>query len=256
MTRLYIFDGPHLIDYLENAIARNCQVERRANGARSLCFGGVSDITVTPGLRMMVLLPEQLSDLVYSDNSVAPHSLSRLMSGVAILASHADVLVRAPLVTDQQHGVLRLLRRKITTDFALYCALSVAQYRGYSARSSVAWWDVLHSVLMVKDDDSLRRIFRELLVRPQAAGQPRRARQVQVTSGSGRRLSPQSYWNLMSVADEAGWSDAVCLRLIEEYLEPAPSARMAHYGDGYEVPGTEWIELHGSIFGSSLLCRS
>ena len=249
MTRLHIFDGPHLIDNLESAIVRNCRVEMRADGGRSLRFGGVSGITVTPGLRMMVVLPGQLSDLAYSDNSVAPRSLALLMSEVAILASYADVAVRAPLVTSQQRNALGLLRRKLATDFALSCALSVAQARGYAVRPSVSLWVVLHSVLMVKDDDWLRRIFRQLLAGTQGPGQSGRV--LQVSSGSGRRLSKLSYWNLMSVADEAGWDDTIRLRLIEEYLDPAPSARLVHYGDGYEVSGAEWRELYDSLFESS-----
>jgi hypothetical protein len=214
---------------------------RRPDGSCSLRFGRVSGITVRPGPRTMTLLPEQLSSLAHSDMSATPGSLARLMAEVAILASHADVEVGGPLGSEPQ---LALLKREITTDFALNCALTLAEARGYPVMPSEWLWVVLHSVLVVKEDDWLRRIFRQLLAETRSGTRPGSARQF--PKGPGRTLSRESYWNLASEAERAGWDDEIRLRLIEEYLSPPPSAHLVRYGN--TVSGAEWRELYDSIF--------
>jgi hypothetical protein len=241
MTHFNIFDGPHLIINLDKAIARNCREMRRPDGSCSLRFGIVSGITVRPGPRTMILLPEQLSSLTYGDESATPGSLARLMAEVAILASYADVEVGGPLGSEPQ---LAQLKRKITTDFALNCALTLAQARGYPVLPSEWLWVVLHSVLLVNDDDWLRWIFRELLAEARTGARAGNTRQF--PRGPGRTLSKESYWNLVSEAERAGWDDEIVLRLIEEYLSPPPSAHLVRYGN--TVSGAEWKELHDSIF--------
>jgi hypothetical protein len=65
---------------------------------------------------------------------------------------------------------------------------------------------------------------------------------------AGRRLSPESYSNLLSVAGVEEWSDARVVRLIEEYLNPTLPAHLRYRDD--PVSGAEWRRLHERVFGS------
>jgi hypothetical protein len=233
MTKIDIFDGPHLENNLEEAIAENCQFERCADGTMTIRYRDISGIRVLHRAQGIQELSEQLRKLSSPPSSVTPDLLAPLMVEVAIFASHMDIQVIGPSARWED---LNRLRNRITADFALKCSLSLAGARGHSIAPEKSQREIMRSVITVKDDDSLVRIFRDSLTT------------ARVPRSTDLALSAQSFWNLVSQADVENWNDSVILRLIEEYLSLALNPHFAHYTNEI-FSGEEWRQLYYRIHG-------
>lgn len=238
MRRIDYFDDARLKLYFEEAIANNCQIEKR-DGVTSLRFQDVISISVLPEPQTIDDLSVKLSKLASRDASDID-MLAHLMLEAAIIASHLDLRVLGPPAKSRQLGILR---KKVSIDFALICSLSLAQVHGYSIRAEELQWEVMRSVLMVKDDDSLVRAFREFLSRTPEFDGPRYA--IRNIRGADRVLSAESYWNLVSMAYVESWPDAVILRLIGEHLSLTLHPGFAHYSN--TISGDEWRKMYERI---------
>jgi hypothetical protein len=243
MTQLGIFDDRQLISYWKVAFSRHCLDETRVDGALTLRFRDVSGITWHAGERTMEVLSQQLRTLeTISNVSAEEEWLADILASIAIIAGHADIKVIGPLEPSVR---LDLLRRSITRDFALICALSLARARGHTISLEEVTRQVAYPALLARDQDSIALIFRTLLGTPQPASGPRQVRRYQ--RAPRRELSAKSYWNLVSVGEVENWDDSVKLRLIEEYLSPAPHPHLISYIND-DVSGDEWRELYRWIY--------
>jgi hypothetical protein len=232
VTKIDIFDGRHLENNLEEAIAENCQVERYVDGTMTVRYRDIPGIKVLHRGQATLELSEQLRKLIPLYSSVTPDLLATLMVEVAIFASHLDIEVIGPSTRWKD---LNRLRDRITADFALKCSLSLADAHGHSIAPEKSQREVIRSVLIVKDDDSLVRIFRDSLAT------------ARVPRSTDLALSAQSFWNLVSQADVENWNDSVIVRLIEEYLSLALNPHFAHYTNRI-FSGEEWRQLHDRIY--------
>lgn len=243
MAQPCIFDDVHLVSYWKVAIARHCLDETRVDGTLTLRFQDVSGISMRAGHRIIEVLSQQLRLWEsISNRSTEEESLAQILAGVTIIAGHADVKVIGPLERSAQ---LDLLKRLITRDFALICALSLARACGHSISLEAITREVAYPALLARDQDSIARIFRAMLAAPQPANGPDQARRR--LSGPRPALSTKSYWNLVSTAEVEGWDDSVKLRLIEEYLSPAPHPRLISYSND-DISDEEWRELYNWIY--------
>lgn len=241
MNQIKIFDGLHLKSSIEEAVTKNCKIEMRVDGTPALCFQGVSDIRILPEPQSMQQISKELGELASQSRSSNTDLLARLMTQAAIIASYADIRVLGP---PNKPAGLGLLQRKICIDFSLVCSISLAHTRGYLIPKEGKSWEVMRSVLMVKDDDSLVQMFRTSLVsaiRPRETGSPARNSQ-----STGRGLSPESMWNLMSEAGASDWDDSITLQLIQEYLSPPRHPDLVHYANTFS--GEEWRQLYEYIY--------
>jgi hypothetical protein len=240
MAQITIFDVAHLRLNLEEAVAKNCQVQVR-DGTRVLCFQDVFGIRVVLERHAMAHVSEELSKRVSLSAPAGGVSLPNLMLEIAIYASDVGLKVLGPPRATRQ---LSELKRNVSADFALICSLSLARAHGHSVPQGAPEWDVMRSVLMVKDDDSLVRIFRESLNATQAPSEARDAIPNHIRPG--RVLSAESFWNLVSMACGEDWPDSVTLQLIGEHLNPAIHPDSVPYS--HTISGDEWRQIYERIY--------
>jgi hypothetical protein len=234
MAILNTLDIPHLKNNLRWAILRNCQPEWDRSGAETFRFGEFSDIRILIGPQTIEILSEQLSRWVSLYDPTDPKPLPIVLSRVAIMAMRAGPKVFGPPIESAQ-----LLERMISTDFALVCVLGVTNSRGYPIPIRRIPWNKVQAALINDEEESLAGIFKACLGAAwHAATKPR---------STDRTLSTKSYWNLWSVAEIEGWDEPIILRLIEEYLSPAPSPQFACYSN--VVSGNEWRQIYEWICG-------
>lgn len=238
MSQSNVFDSQRLRDNLTRATIKNCRVEIRPDGVKTLRFRGITDVRVAFAPHAMRALSEHLYKLIPLNGSLSANLLARHMSQVAILAGHLEltVLGQLPAMAKQ----IELLERRISTDFALICAISLAHDHGYMISPEISQWEVMHSVLRVKDDDSLVQQFRESLAKVSTAN--KLAHEVIASGRVERVLSAASYANLAAVASAEDWDDRMVRILIEEYLSPMFHPSIVHYSN--IVSGEEWRQLY------------
>lgn len=238
MAQLNIFDYAELNRYLRIAITKNCRIEPDVDGNLAVGFQEVSGIVILVSQETIELLSQEIQLWASKYGSSAPQSFAELLTGVAVIAKHVRLKVIGPPENQVQ---LDLLKRRVSGDFALICALSMARSRGYAIQLEKLSWEALFQALMAPDEDLLARIFQEALaaVRPgNTSLKP---------SGTNRVLSRNSYWNLVSTAEAERWDDSVIIRLIEEHLSPAPHPHLVQYSLT-EVSGDEWRELYEWLY--------
>lgn len=243
MAQFNVFDDYHLKNNLQMAITKNCEVESHRNGDLIFRCQGVSGIRILAGNRAIAILSQQLWIWNSLNNPTDSQSLGRLMADVARIASHVGLKVTGP-----QAEALRVdyLNNKIRADFALFCALSVARCHGYSIPLDQFPWEVMSSAVIASNDSTLVRIFRESLAAPRLSNGTKYVRRNQ--EGTNPALSSESYWNLVSVAELDHWDNSVVVRLIEEYLSPAPHPYVVCYS--HTVSAAEWRQLFDWIYGA------
>ncbi len=242
MVQSNILDDYHLKKNLRMAIAKNCEVESYADGDSALHCQCVSGIDVRAGQRTIALLSQQLWVWTSLSNPTDSQSLGRLMADVASIASHIGLQVTGPPAETLQ---LDLLKHRIRADFALICSLSIAHSQGYSIPLEQFPWQVMSSAVMTSNDNMLVRMFREFIAISRQISGPRHVRRNHERTKPV--LSPESYWNLVSVAELEEWDDSVVRRLIEEYLDPAPHPYVVCYS--HTVSAAEWRQLFDWIYG-------
>ena len=234
MAILNTLDIPHLKNNLRWAILRNCQLEWDISGTETFRFGEFSGIRILIGPQTMEVLSGQLSTWVSLYDPVDPKTLPIVLSRVALMAMRIGPKVFGPPIEPAQ-----LLERRISTDFALACVLGLTNSRGYPIPIRRIPWNEMHAALINGEEESLVGIFKASLGAVwHAAIKPR---------NTDRTLSAKSYWNLWSVAEVEGWGESIILRLIEEYLSPAPTPQFAYYSN--VVSGNEWRRLYDWICG-------
>lgn len=241
MAQFNVFDYSELRGYLTEAIFRNCFVEMGEDGLPAFHFHGISGIDVVVGQTTIELLSQDLRIWTSLNGCTAPQALAELMAEVAVIVSHADLKVFA---LSGERAQLQFLKRKISSDFALICALSLARSRGYPSSLERLTLEAIYPALMARDEDLLSRKFREYLVAARPGIRADHARRS--PSGTNRVLSAKSYWNLVSAAETGHWNDSVKQRLIEEYLSPAPHPCIVPYSN--DVSGDEWRQLYEWIY--------
>lgn len=240
MSQSNVFDSLRLNNNLKQAVIKNCTMEIRPDGAKTVRFRDISGVTVSFDPDEMRKLSAALYELIPLGGSLALNLLASHMLQVAIMTSHLDLGIIAEPPAVRQ---IELLKRKVSTDFALICALSLAHNHGQMVRPGVSEWELMHSALGVKDDDALVKKFRELLGSPQIITKVKY--EVESPKVSGRSLSPESYANLASLASAQNWDPQVVLTLIEEHLSPTIRSNVAFYDN--TVSSEEWRQLYDNI---------
>jgi DNA-binding transcriptional LysR family regulator len=237
-----VFDSLRLRENLTRSVVKNCKMEIREDGARTASFRGLTSVSVSFAPPAMRALSGQLYDLIPLNGSLSANLVATHMLQVAIIVGQIDlIVVGLPRISRQ----IEFLRRRISTDFALICALSLADAHGYEIHLEISQWEVMHSALSVKDDDSLIQKFGELLGVVQSVAEP--GCEAISSRGTERVLSPVSYANLASLASAENWDDSVIRTLIEEYLSPTFHSGVAYYSN--TVSGDEWRQLYDSLCG-------
>lgn len=241
--RIDIFGVENLKLNFGRAIAMNCKIELR-DGEPNYLFQDTSGIKIFAYESSLTELSERLSGLTFSAAPVSTNALPRLMLETAIVASCMELVVSKPSIDSK---IISVLNHRISIDFALICSLALARAYGHAFLREQLQWDVMRSVLMVKDDDSLCLLFENLLS-PQLPVMQDQRSNVLTRSVEYRVLSSESYWNLVSMAYAENWSDSVIVRLIEEYLSVTSQPDLVHYTGG-ATSGDEWRRIYGRVYG-------
>jgi hypothetical protein len=221
--------GPLGLDKaLRRAMQRNCLIRERHGGL------SIVPVTVLADPQTIDMLAGQLSTYTSLPIQDGPGPLARLLADVAIIVSHAGLTVSCPSASSSE---LRHQAARISTDFALECAVALAASRGYVISVNRIALGDLSGALADKDRGLLVPIFQQSLG----------ARLARKPKKPGRELSEKSYWGLAAVADIDKWSAAEIVRLIEEYLSPPPNSMVAFYTN--DVSGEDWRRLYRWLFG-------
>jgi hypothetical protein len=213
---------------LRRAMQRNCLIRERHGGL------SIVPVTVLADPQTIDVLAGQLRRYTSLLIEGGTGPLAQLLADVAIIVSHAGLKVISPSASSTE---LKHQAARISTDFALECAVALAASRGYVISVNRIPLGDLSGALGDKDGGLLRSIFQESLG----------ARLARKPKKPSRELSAKSYWNLCSVADIDKWTDSAIVRLIEEYLSPPPSSLVAFYTN--DVSGEDWRRLYRWLFG-------
>jgi hypothetical protein len=216
---------------------------------RAIGAHAVADGIVSVDLKVIGRLAKDLRVFSVDDVLEHPEAVAELLASMATMVNAQARVLRYIGESSQE---IAALARKIRADFAIECVVFFARSCGYGLYVDPRSRDYLMLALLMRDWGRVVEIFEGSTSRA-AIGQGRSDLLYEIHDSSeerheyarfsfDRKLSTESYSNLVSEADYQQWSAADVLMLIEEYLNPELRPDLVHHSQ--VVSGEEWRDLY------------